>query len=96
MFDASVRTNLEAVESERVTTPDPESTTMFPVVDPPKVRVCMLVVARLPAPVRKAALLPELAEMVAVGVPELTLRTANLAEVVAAPPMRRSTVELLG
>ena len=32
----------------------------------------------------------------AVGVPELLLRTAKLADVLACPPMRKSTVELFG
>ena len=32
----------------------------------------------------------------AVGVPELTLIKPNFAEVVAVPPIRRSTVELAG
>ena len=35
-------------------------------------------------------------EMLAVGVPELMFRTANLAEEVADPPTSRSTVEFLG
>jgi hypothetical protein len=35
-------------------------------------------------------------EMVAVGVPWATLIKANLADVVACPPMKKSTVELLG
>jgi hypothetical protein len=34
--------------------------------------------------------------MEAIGLKVLTLRTANLAEVVACPPMKKSTVELLG
>ena len=33
---------------------------------------------------------------VAVGVPELTFKTANLAEAVDCPPIVKSTVELLG
>ena len=40
-------------------------------------------------------MLPE-AEILAVGVPEFTLRKANFALVVAVPPIRRSVVELTG
>jgi hypothetical protein len=69
---------------------------MSPVLAPPKVRVCPLVAPRLPRPVKKVALFPEFAEIDAVGVPELTFRTANLAAAVDVPPMRRSTVELFG
>ena len=69
---------------------------MFPVVEFPRVKVCAFVVPKTPVPVRVVALFPELAEIVAVGVPESTLRTANLAEVVAWPPIRRSRVEFTG
>ncbi len=67
-----------------------------PVVAPPRVRVCPLVVPRLPAPVRKVALLPELADIEAVGVPPATLRKPNLALVVAVAPRRRSSVSFPG
>lgn len=39
---------------------------------------------------------PEFPEIDAVGVPEFTLITANLALAVDWPPIRRSTVELFG
>ena len=60
------------------------------------VKFCILVVARLPAPVRKVALLAVLAEMDAVGVFPAILRTANLAEAVEVPPMNMSQVLLSG
>lgn len=68
---------------------------MFPVVEPPRVNVCILVVANVPLPVMYRALFPEFAEMDAVGVPESTLMNANLADVVAIPPIRRSCVVLI-
>ena len=68
----------------------------LPVVEPPSVKVWALVVPRLPKPVRKAALLPELAEIVAVGVPELTLMKPNLAEAVAVLPIKTSRVSFMG
>ncbi len=42
------------------------------------------------------AAMARLPEMEAVGVPELTLMSANLAEEVALEPMRRSVVSLTG
>jgi len=51
-----------------------------------------LVVPIFPRPLIYVALLPELAEMEAVGVPPATLRKANLADVVAVLPRRRSSV----
>jgi hypothetical protein len=69
----------------------------FPVVLPPKVRVCILVVAKFPSPVKKTALFPELAEIEAVGVPvPIMLRTANLAEAVLVAPSKRSSVIFVG
>lgn len=82
------------MSSARVILPEPESIVTFPVVEPPSVKVCMLVVARFPAPVSKVALLLELAEIVAVGVPEPTLMNANFADEVDCPPIEKSTVEL--
>ena len=70
----------------------PALSTMSPVVLPPKVSVWELVVARLPRPVRKVLLFPELAEIDAVGVPESTPVNANLAVEVALLPRRRSRV----
>ena len=70
--------------------------TMSPVVEPPSVNVCLLVVPKFPAPVINVAMLPELAETLAVGVPELTFKNPNLAEDVPCPPTNRSTVELYG
>ena len=67
-----------------------------PVVVPPRERDWLLVVARLPLPVRKVLAPATEPAMEAVGVPELTLRKANLAEAVACPPSSRSTVEFLG
>ncbi|MND01688.1 hypothetical protein D3C83_207800 [compost metagenome] len=55
-----------------------------------------MVVPRFPAPVRNVLLFPEPAEIDAVGIPELTLRTANEAELVDWPPIAKSTVELRG
>jgi len=81
--------------SARVIKPDPESTTMLPVVAPPMVSVWLLVVPRLPAPVRNVALLRP-PEIEAVGVPELTLVKANLADAVEIPPINRSTVAFFG
>ena len=69
---------------------------MSPVVLTPRVRVCPLVVWRLPSPVKNVAIFPEFPDIEATGVPEFTFRTANLAEAVDCPPMSRSTVELYG
>jgi hypothetical protein len=54
LLDPSVTTNLLAVRSGRLTTDDPESITMFPVVDPPRVSVWAWVVESVPAAVRYA------------------------------------------
>src|SRR5437879_5815859 len=54
------------------------------------------VAANVPSPVRYTALFPEFAEILAVGVPLLTFRKANFAEVVACAPRRKSTVEFFG
>jgi hypothetical protein len=57
----------------------------------------MLVVPKIPVPVSVVALFPELADMVAVGVPPATLITANFELAVDTPPRRRSkTVASLG
>jgi len=66
----------------------------LPVDAPPRVRVCALVVPRVPVAVREVALLFA-PDMEAVGVPELTLRKPNLALTVAVPPSKRSSVEIL-
>ena len=58
------------------------------------VRVCLLVVDRVPSPEIYVALLPLFAEMDAVGVPELTLMNANLEDTVALLPRSRSRVEV--
>ena len=78
--------------------PDPLSPlrNIFPVVDPPRVRFWKLVVLRLPVPLRNVLFAPLLADMEAVGVPEFTLITANLAEEVDVPPRAKSRVELIG
>ena len=70
--------------------------TIFPVVFPPNVNVCPLVVWRLPNPVRYVAIFPEFAEILAVGVPLLTFMKANLAAAVETPPIPRSKVEFPG
>ena len=66
-----------------------------PVVSPPNVNVCCTVVPSVPVALRYAPPAAP-ADTEAVGVPELTLRTANFAEVVAALPIRRSKVSLIG
>jgi len=67
------------------------SNEISPVSASPKVRVCWLVVDRIPAALRTKS-----PEKEAVGVPELTLRKAKSAEVEAVPPMRTSQVLLRG
>ena len=69
---------------------------IFPVLVPPIVRLCALVVPRLPLPVRKVALLAVDPAILAVGVPPATLMNANLAEEVDVDPRRTSSVILLG
>src|SRR3990167_5949079 len=60
----------------------------------PRVSVCLAVVLMVPVALKeRAPAVP--AEMVAVGVPELTLIRPNLALVVAEPPISKSTVALL-
>src|SRR5438876_10619256 len=59
----------------------PETIFTFPVDADPSCNVCALVVPRTPVAVREVALLLA-PETEAVGVPELTLITANFAEVV--------------
>ena len=80
------------VLSDSTIFPLPLSITIFPVVDPPRVSVWLLVVPRLPRPVRKVLLSPEFAEIEAVGVPPLVLVKANFEERVDVPPTRRSYV----
>src|SRR5258708_5612350 len=70
-----------------------EKKLILPVV--PRVNDWPLVVPRVPAPVRYAALLPFAAEIDAVGTPLLTLVKANLALTVDVPPRRRSSVGIL-
>src|SRR5882724_1819340 len=75
----------------------PPTTRLISPVDPePRVNVWALVVPKIPVPVKTVALLPELAEMEAVGVPPALLRKPNLAEAVEMPPTRRSRVEMFG
>jgi hypothetical protein len=66
---------------------------MLPVVALPIFNVWLLVVASVPSPERYVLLPVVLAEIEAVGTPELTLMKANLAELVALLPINRSTVE---
>src|SRR3989344_1198478 len=67
---------------------------MSPVVVVPRVSVCLAVVLMVPVALKERAPAAP-AEMVAVGVPELTLIRPNLALVVAEPPISKSTVALL-
>ena len=72
-----------------------ESMTILPVVLFPMVSDCLAVVASVPEAVKNAApLVP--AETDAVGVPLDTFKTANFAEELACPPIKKSTVELIG
>src|SRR3989338_5657128 len=85
---------LEAVvASESVIEEEPESMTMFPVSEVPRVRVCIAVVDNVPVALRYDPPAAP-ADSVAVGVPEFTFRIANLAEDEACPPIAKSTVEL--
>ena len=74
----------------------PGARTISPVVELPKVKVCAFVVPRIPVPVKVAALLPEFADIEAVGVPEFMFVTANFADEEVVPPTKRSRVELPG
>lgn len=65
-----------------------------PVVVPPTIKVCILVVAIVPAEVRYVA--PVAPETDAVGVPELTFKNPNLADEDEVPPNKTSIVELPG
>jgi len=69
-----------------------EKKLILPVDALPSCKVCLFVVPRIPVPVRKAALLPDPAEIEAVGTPPATLVKANLADAVAVLPSRRSSV----
>lgn len=69
---------------------------IFPVEAPPSVKFWKLVVPRFPVPVRKVALFPVPAEILAVGVPEEIPSTANFAEEVEVPPTNRSRVLFVG
>ena len=85
--------------SDMDTSPVPLSITMFPVVAPPRVRVCAFVVWRLPSPVKYVAMFPEFAEIEATGVPvevEPALMNANLALSVDVAPRARSVVRFPG
>lgn len=69
---------------------------IFPVVPPPSVKFWKAVVPRFPVPVRKVALFPLAAEILAVGVPEEIPSTANFAEEEDVPPTNRSRVLFVG
>src|SRR5260221_631921 len=73
-----------------------EVKTTFPVLLPPSVRLCALVVPRLPSPVKKVVLLDRFPEREAVGTPDATFSKANFAALVEVPPSRRSSVILRG
>ena len=69
----------------------PGAMTMFPVVALPRVKVWKLVVPSVPVAFNVVApVVPD--EILATGVPELTFRKANFAEVVALAPNKRSSV----
>ncbi len=82
--------------SEKVIAEDPESITTFPVVEFPSVKVCMFVVPKTPVPVSVVALLPELALIVAVGVPPAIFMKAIFAEDVLVAPSKMSSVIFVG
>ena len=65
-----------------------------PVFTSPKVRVCLVVVAKNPAAVKNAPPAAP-AETEAVGVPEFIFKTANFAEAVDVPPKAKSSLVLL-
>ena len=91
----TAKSPLMVVSSERVIDEVPESIVIFPVVEPPKVNVCMAVVDKVPVALRYAP--PAVpAETEAVGVPEFTFKTANLAEPDAVLPIKRSKVSFAG
>ena len=79
----TVSAPLMVVLSDRVICPDPASMVMSPVSDPPMVSVLLSVVERLPPDEIYAPPAVDEAATEATGVPELMLRTANLAEEVA-------------
>ena len=62
----------------------------------PRVKSFLLVVEILPFPSIKVATLAKVPEIEAVGVPEPTPVKANLADVVADPPISKSTDGFLG
>jgi hypothetical protein len=87
---------------KRVRLPPEESTLeglkkfISPVEDDPRVRDCLLVVPRVPSPVKYVAILPDEADREAVGVPPDTLSIANLEDDEDVPPTAKSKVELEG
>lgn len=94
---ATVMVEDAVTASDSVIELEPESITMFPVVEPPRVRVFIRrdwIVAV--DPVSDIPLLFVVADIEAVGVPSLIPVIANSALVVAVAPTNRSTVELLG
>ena len=92
----TVRVDDVVVASDKVIELDPESMTILPVEVPPRVNVPILRdwIVLVEAVSDKPKLFVE-AEIVAVGVPSLTPLIANRAELVACPPIAKSTVELL-
>src|SRR5438046_1447130 len=65
---------------------------MSPVPAVPSVNVCRFVVPMLPRPSRDRALLPLLAEILAVGVLPATFKKPNFADAVAVAPSSRAWV----
>ncbi len=75
------------MKSDRVILLLPLSITIFPVPDPPSVRVWLLRVVNVPDPESE-----RFPPMLATGVPPALFRNANLAEILEMPPSKRSLV----
>ena len=93
--EESVNTALEAVKSGRLMTLDPESITIFPVVVPPRVRVCKAVPCKVGVPKRVRA--PEMEAalfmvVVPVAAPRLRLVAAPAKLTVVAVVLTRAKV----
>ena len=94
----TVRLDEAVVASERVMALDPESITIFPVVEPPRVKVPMLRDWITPSPPIDipGLLAAPTADTEAVGVPEFIFNTANSALAVAVAPIKKSLVAFDG
>ena len=97
LLAVSVNSIREAVKSARLMTPVPESRIIFPVVDPPKVKVCMAVEVMVGVPYKLKApeilavpLTSNLANGVVVPMPTCPEASTNKEEVrTASPPTER-------